>query len=147
MAALILAGGLLFRGLAAQPLAGEILTNISAQRAMDGDRITLTLICPFQYLDQMPAERGIELRIRVRPQPGCQAPRRRLQGRESIALPRIIRDRVRRIAYEGDPDKGPAIVIDFHRPTRFFVRTYSDHRELTIRLAPSDPPTHEDNQQ
>jgi hypothetical protein len=115
----------------AEPLRDRVLQDVDVR-----DRCVVAgFAFPIQYVRHFPADRGDELRIRIRPRLAGRIEADALGGREAVRPPRRRSLHLSEVVYEGDVADGPYLIMRFSRPVSFRVGVGHDFRSIVVLVA------------
>lgn len=118
----------------AQPVKTRILEDVSVEQAGQDVVLTVEFSFPVRYLRHFPDQQGTSLEIALQAISISDIDNSLLARRESMRVPRDLKEQLVDISYEGDLPGGPFLSLRFFEETRFSVRQGADFRSIAVTL-------------
>lgn len=123
-----------------QPVGDLVLNDLEVTDKDGYLNLDISFVCSVRYITHFPQESGDELRIKIAPSSLCTRggdDADALLSNEAIRPRPPVDQRVVEVAYEGDLDGGPFLVVYFKKKEHFEVIPGPDFRSLTVVVQPS----------
>ncbi len=123
----------------AEPARNRVLDDVGVRHGPGHAVVEIRLSVPFQYLSHFPQQEGRELHIRIQPQLVPATERAAMSGREAMRPPAAEFAALREVAYEGDHEDTPYLVLEFEQPVSFEVFPGADYRSISVVVITQPP--------